>query len=59
MSVGSGKENPSKNTAEKWVADSSATYHMTRSPDLMHDIRPTIDKVKIGDSRMIDIVGYG
>ena len=57
--VGSSKENPTKNMAEKWVADSGATYHMTRSTDTMHDIRPTHDKVRIGDSRMIDIVGYG
>ena len=58
-SVGSSKENPTKNTAEKWVADSGSTYHMTRSIDMMHDIRPTPDKVRNGDSRMIDIVGYG
>ena len=58
-SVGLSKDNPSKNTAETWVADSGATYHMTRSTDTMHDIRPTHDKVRIGDSRMIDIVGYG
>ena len=30
-SVGSSKEDPSKNTAEKWVADSGAAYYMTRS----------------------------
>ena len=42
-SVGSRKENPGKNTADKWVADSGATYHMTRLADLMHDIRPTND----------------
>ncbi|CAN0006538.1 unnamed protein product, partial [Laminaria digitata] len=49
----------SRNTADKWVAGSGATYHMTRSADMMRDIRPTIDKVTTGDSRMIDIVGYG
>ena len=58
-SVGSSKENPSKNTADKWVVDSGATYHMTRSADMMHGIRPTSDKVRISDSRVIDIVGYG
>ena len=51
-SVGSSKENPSKNTAE-------STYHMTRSADMMHDIRPTNDRVTIGGSRTVDIVGYG
>ena len=32
---------------------------MTRSADMMHGIRPTSDKVRISDSRVIDIVGYG
>ena len=50
---------PSENTAEAWVADSGATYHATRFADMMRDIRPTIDKVRAGDSRLIDIVGYG
>ena len=26
---------------------------------MMHDMRPTNDKVRMGDSRMIDIMGYG
>ena len=42
-SDGSSKENTDKNTARTWVADISATYHMTRSVDMMHDIRPTSD----------------
>ena len=58
-SVGSCKDDPGKNAADKWGVDSGATYHMTRSADMMHDTRPTKDKVRIGDSRMIDIVGYG
>ena len=53
------KEGPSKKTADKWVADSGATYNITRSADMMHGMRPTNDKVGIGDSRTIDIVGYG
>ena len=32
---------------------------MTRTADMMHNMRSTSDKVTIGDSRMIDIVGYG
>ena len=32
---------------------------MTRSAGMMHNMRRTNDKVRIGDSRMIDIVGYG
>ena len=38
---------PSENTAETWVAD------------MMRDIRPTIDKIRAGDSRLIDVMGYG
>ena len=58
-SVGSSKETLAQNTAEKWVTDNGATFHMTRSADMMYDIRPMNDKVRIGDSRMIAIVGYG
>jgi len=36
---------PSENTAEAWVADSGATYHMTRSGDIKHDMRPTNDRL--------------
>ena len=57
-SVGSCKEDPSKNAEDRWVPDSGATCHMTRSADMMHDMRPRNDKVRIGDRRMIDMVGY-
>ena len=53
---------PNENKPETWVADSGATYHATRlhdSADMMRDIRPTIDKVRAGASRLVDIVGYG
>ena len=46
------------NTAENRVADSGAIYHMTRSPDTMRDLRRTNGKVRVGDSRTIDTVGY-
>ena len=53
---------PNENKPETWVADSGATYHATwlhDSADMMRDIRPTIDKVRAGASRLVDIVGYG
>ena len=31
---------------------------MTRSADMTHDLRPTHEKVRVGYSRTIDIVGY-
>ena len=57
--LGTSKLNSSKITAAKWVADSGVTYRMTRSADIMHDIRPSSDKDRICDNGMIDIVGYG
>ena len=45
--------------AEKWIADSGASFHMTRSADLLSDVRLCDDKVRIGDNHLIDVVGYG
>ena len=44
---------------EKWIADSGATFHMTRSADLPRDVQPSEDKVKIGNDTLIDVEGYG
>lgn len=57
VSVGSVKEDSSQHTAEKGVADSGATYHVTRSADVTCDIRPTNEQTRVGDCRMIDVVG--
>lgn len=48
----------SEKTAEKWVAESGATYYMTRSADMIRDVQPTNDQVGVDESRMIDMVGY-
>ena len=48
-----------ENTPRKWGPDSGATCHMIRSADMMHDVQPTNDKVRVEDHRTIDIVGYG
>ncbi|CAM9954547.1 unnamed protein product, partial [Laminaria digitata] len=45
--------------AERWIADSGASFHMTRSADLLSDVRLCDDKVRIGDNHLIDVVGYG
>ena len=44
---------------EKWIADSSSSFHMTHSADLMSDVRLGVDKVRVGDNHLIDVVGYG
>lgn len=44
---------------EKWRADSAATFHMTGSKELMYDIRPSNDKVRIGDATVLDVECVG
>ena len=44
---------------EKWIADSGETFHMTRSADLLRDVQPSEDKVKIGNDTLVDVEGYG
>ena len=44
---------------EKWIADSGASFNMTHSADLLIDVSLCDDKVRIGDSHLIDVVGYG
>ncbi|CAM9400002.1 unnamed protein product [Laminaria digitata] len=44
--------------AERRIADSGASFHMTRSADLLSDVRLCDDKGRIGDNHLIDVVGY-
>ena len=44
---------------EKWIADSGATFHMTRSVDLPRDVQPSEDKVRIGNDTLVNVEGYG
>ena len=44
---------------EKWRADSGATYHMTRSPEFLTDIRSSDDKVRVGGNRLLAVEYYG
>ena len=48
-----------KSLAERWIADSGASFHTTRSADLLSDVRLCDDKVRIGNNRLIDVVGNG
>ena len=54
-----GSENITESRAEKWIADSGASLHMTHSADLLSDVRLYDDKVRIGDNHLIDVVEYG
>ena len=44
---------------EKWIADSSASSHMTHSADRLSNIRLGDEKVRVGGNHLIDMVGYG
>ena len=48
-----GGREQSKDGTEKWVADSGATFTMTRSANLLRDVHPTEDKVKVGNDALI------
>ena len=54
-----GEREQSKDGTEKWIADGGATFHMTRSADLLRDLPPFVDKVKIGNDTLIGVEGYG
>ena len=54
-----GEREKSHDGNEKWIADSGATFHMTRSADLLRDLNPSEDKVKIGNDTLIGVEGYG
>ena len=54
-----GELEQSKNGTEKWIAESGATFHMTRSADYLRDMHPSEDKVKVGNDTLIGVEGYG
>ena len=52
-----GEREQGTDDAEKWIADSGATFHMTRSADLFRDVQPSEDKVKVGNDTLIGVEG--
>ena len=56
---GSCNEECSEDMGDKWIADSSASFHITHAVDLLSDVTMCDDKARIGDNHLIDIVGYG
>ena len=44
---------------EKWILDSGATFLMTRSADLLRDVQPSEDKIRIGNDTLVDVEGHG
>ena len=45
-------------TGDKWIEDSAASFYMTRSADLLSDIRLCDDKGRVGDNHLIDVLWY-
>ena len=43
-------EERSNYIGEKWIADSGASFHTTRSSDFLSDVRLGDDKVRVGDN---------
>ena len=54
-----GERAQSTDGTEKRIADRGATFHMTRSADLLHDLHPSEDEVKIDNDTLIGVEGYG
>ena len=54
-----GEREKTKDGNEKWIADSGATFHMTRSADRLRDLHPSEDKVNVGNDTLIGVEGYG
>ena len=54
-----GEREQGKDDTEKWIADSGATFHMTRSAYLLRDVQPSEDKAKVGNDTLIYVEGYG
>ena len=49
----------SKDATERWIADSGATFYMTRSADLLRDLHPIEDNVKVDNDTLVGVEGYG
>ena len=54
-----GESEESSDDTEKWIPESSATFHMTRSVDLLREVQPSEVKVKVGIDTLIDVESYG
>ncbi|CAN0006461.1 unnamed protein product, partial [Sphacelaria rigidula] len=54
-----GEFNSSSDGIERWIADSGETFHVTKSAEMLCDVQPSEDKVKIGSDTLIDGEGYG
>ncbi|CAM9644848.1 unnamed protein product, partial [Sphacelaria rigidula] len=55
-----GVHNDSSNDGiDRWIADSGATFHMTESVEMLRDLQPSEEKVKIDNNTLIDVECYG
>ena len=53
-----GEREQGTDRTEKLIADGGATFHMTRSAELLRDVQPSEDEVKIGNDTPVDVEGY-
>ena len=56
---GIGEREQGKDGREKWIGDSGATFHITRSAELLRDLHPSEDKVTIGNDKLTSVENYG
>ncbi|CAM9850947.1 unnamed protein product, partial [Sphacelaria rigidula] len=54
-----GERKSSDDGIERWLADSGASFYMTKSAEFLRDMRPSDDKFKIGSNTLIDVECYG
>lgn len=46
-----------KSGPKRWIADGDATFHSTRSADLLRDMQPSEYEIKIGGDYSMDVEG--
>ena len=56
---GIGEREQGKDGRDKWIGDSGATFHITRSAELLRDLHPSEDKVTIGNDKLTSVENYG
>ncbi|CAM9730633.1 unnamed protein product, partial [Sphacelaria rigidula] len=54
-----GVRNSSNDSVDRWIADRGATFHMTKSVEMLRDMQPSEDEVKIGNNTLIGVECYG
>ena len=53
------KENEETFNTKKWLGDSRASSHICKDSDYMNNVKPTQEKVTIGDLTTVTANGFG